>query len=257
MERGDDGQGTKVAAPEHDVVLASLRAFHEEHVRREKGLVLLAIQWVKLNPAGDQAPDAAHAVDDEAMWQEMADKGCPRVEDLTIPAFAQTAGLSEYQARKLIRQSVMLIYLLPRVWKRVRAGEVDVFRARLLADDCWDLTPAAVDYVDKLMSLSTARHTQNGRENVIEEARLRYMGREVAEEEERAQERRCFEVMFDRAEHGKVPVWGLLDLVDAVDLDQALTEGAAQLKEEGSQASLAVRRSWALGDLARNAGGQA
>src|SRR5690625_4395388 len=260
MTRKDDEELHLGVALRHDAVLDSLRAFHQEYVRREKGLVLLAIQWVKLNPGAveevaDRHSNAPIATDDpnELMWYELAAKGCPRMDDLAIPMFAQAAGLSEYQARKLIRQSVMLVYLLPRVCKRALAGDVEMWRARILADECWDLTPGAVDYVDRLMSLSNARHTQIGRQNVLKEAQLRYMADQVAKEEEAAKEQRCFEICFDQEEHGKVPVWGILDLADALELEQAITQGAKTLKEKGSDDPLHVRRAWAVGDVARNA----
>ncbi len=51
---------------------------------------------------------------------------------------------------------------------------------------------------------------------------------------------------------GTVRVEGELDLADALDVEDAITTGAASLKAAGSQDSLDVRRSIALGDLARH-----
>src|SRR5690625_4377695 len=130
----DSGSSVLVDASgvDQEVVLDSLRAFHVEEVRREQGMVLLAVQWVRLNPGpmpqylgaapvaggGDDAAAADSAgsaacedgsngllgvvldVEDE-VWVELAERGCPPVDDLTIPVFATAAGMSEFQARKL------------------------------------------------------------------------------------------------------------------------------------------------------------
>lgn len=244
---------------DQDSVLDSLRAFHVEQVRRDHGLILLAVQWARLNP-GVSAADAAGSAGvieelidpEEMLWEELANKGCPHMEDLAIPAFADAAGVSAYQARKLIREALMLVFLLPRVWKATSAGQLETFRARLLAQECWQLTPAAVAYVDELMSASTARHTPGGRDGVIAEARLRYMPAVVAAEEEAAKEERCFGTSTEfTGSTGVANVWGTLDLTDALDLESAVSAGADKLKHLGSHAPLGVRRSWALGDLAR------
>ena len=52
---------------------------------------------------------------------------------------------------------------------------------------------------------------------------------------------------------GTVHLQGELDLADALDLDAALSDGAARLAELGWQDSLDVRRAHALGELARGA----
>src|SRR5690625_4782605 len=194
---GETG-GSQVLVDEgvgQDVVLESLRAFHQEHLRREQGLVLLAVQWARLNPGvqrtlPDGSPNTCRgAVDPEDLiWEDLAARGCPQMEDLAIPAFAVAAGISEFQARKLVRESLMLVFLLPRVWKAASTGQVGVWRARALAGECWDLTPEAVDYVDRLMALSTARHTQAGRAGVIAEAKQRFMPEQAQEERQIAQE---------------------------------------------------------------------
>lgn len=130
-------QGLIDSVVDHDLVLESLAAFRTAHLRREVGLVLLAVHWAKLNPGEDiDAPEgsalasAAFLCDEQALWLEIGARGCPVVDDLTIPLFAASAGLSEFQARKLIRESLLLVHLLPRVWARAQAGQVDVWRVR-------------------------------------------------------------------------------------------------------------------------------
>src|SRR5699024_12612019 len=110
------------------VVLGSLRAFGREFVRREQAMVLLAVQWARLNPGMERSGVGAGAdsVDgEELLWEEIAAKGCPLVEDLAVPVFADAAGLSEYQGRKLIREALLLVFLLPRLWKDRQSTRLD------------------------------------------------------------------------------------------------------------------------------------
>lgn len=239
-------------------MLESLRAFRAEEIRREQGMVLLAIEWARLNPEelltdDDGEPEGPLPLGPlDELWYELAELGCPYFNDLTIPAFADAAGVTEFQASKLMYESIMLVFLLPRVWERVSQGQLEVWLARKLAEACWGLTPEAVAYIDRNMSLATARHTEGGREGVIAEAKLRYMPEQAQEEEEAAKEERGVGISWE--EHGKTgvaSVWGTLDVPDALDLEAAIAAGADALKDLGSDAPLPVRRSWALGDLAR------
>src|SRR5690625_593660 len=249
--------GARAAAGEEEV-LGALRSFREEELRRETALVALAVHWARLNP-GEMVDPAdrlgrATLTPMEEMWEELAHHGCPHVEDLSIPAFAEAAGMTEFRAGSLIREALLLVFLLPRVWERAAAGQIEVWRARKLASECWGLRPAALAYIDRNMSLATARHTEHGRAGIIQEARIRYMPEEVAEEEAQAGEYRG--VAFDWQEHGRAGVvefGGAPDLNDARDLGAAVSAGAEAVRALGADAPLQVRRSWALGDLARAA----
>lgn len=251
-----------VVTPEE--VLDGLSGARDQLRLLEQGMVVLAAEWAKLNP-GPGVPEALKGYDvgpapsrfdeGESMWVRLAAMGCLHVDDMAVPEFAVAAGLPELSARKLLRESLMLIHLLPKVWARVLSGGVDVWRARALAGDCWGLPPEVVAFVDAQMSDVTARITQTSRKRILAEARRQFMAEEVETEEEAAKAQRCAEVATHLADHGIVPVGAQLDLVDALALDAALTVGAEALKELGSDAPLDVRRSWALGDLARSATG--
>lgn len=246
------------AAADEDAVLDSLRDFRAEELRREKAMVLLAVQWARLKPGealdpGDTFGRLSQSGMEE-MWEALAAHGCPHVDDLAVPAFAAAAGMTEFQAGNLIRESLLLVFLLPRVWGRAAAGQLEVWRARKLASECWGLSPEALAYIDRNMSLATARHTEGGRAGIIEEAKIRYLPEVVEREEELAKERRCVEFNWEEDPRtGTVHFGGALELTDARDLEAAVAAGAEAIKNLGSEAPLSVRRSWALGDLARAA----
>lgn len=233
-----------------DAVLDSLRALRAEEIRREQAMVLLAVEWVRTNPCDPK--DVRFF--ESAAWEELAALGCPMIDELSLPTFAEASGMTENRARRLVGESVMLVYLLPKVWERVRCGQLEVWRARKLAEACRDLSPEAIAYIDRNMSLSTARHTERGREGLIAEAMARFMPEEVAEQEAQAQDQRGIDLDWEElGSTGTVSVVGALDLPDALDLEAAISAGAQALKELGSDAPLDLRRSWALGDLARSA----
>src|SRR5690625_4079415 len=262
-------------------VLAGLEGARDQLRLLEQGMVVLAVEWVKHHPGeasaqmdvaamsrsdsgadGGPARGAARAhralsrfEDGQRGWDVLAAMGCLHFDDFQLPEFAIAAGLTEYSARKLLRESLMLVHLLPRVWSRVLEGGLDVWRARALASDCWDLPPEAIEFIDAQMSDVTARVTKTSRERIVAEAHRRFEEAEESAAEERAMAERCVEVDVHRQQHGVVPLFGELDLPDALALDAALAAGAQALKDMGSDAPLNVRRSWALGDLARSASG--
>src|SRR5690625_2184661 len=262
-------------------VLAGLEGARDQLRLLEQGMVVLAVEWVKHHPGeasaqmdvaamsrsdsgadGGPARGAARAhralsrfEDGQRGWDVLAAMGCLHFDDFQLPEFAIAAGLTEYSARKLLRESLMLVHLLPRVWARVLEGGLDVWRARALAGDCWDLPPEAIEFIDAQMSDVTARVTKTSRERIVAEARRRFEEAEESAAEERAMAERCVEVDVHRQQHGVVPLFGELDLPDTLALDAALAAGAQTLKDMGSDAPLNVRRSWALGDLARSASG--
>ncbi|HLR57183.1 MAG TPA: HNH endonuclease signature motif containing protein [Beutenbergiaceae bacterium] len=238
-------------------VLDGVAGVREQLRLLDRGLVVLAVEWAKHHPTDPYPPDhpGFEGMEDQWVFDQLSAKGCLAFDDDSITEFAIAAGLTEHTARKLVRESLMLVHLLPRVWSRVLAGGLDVWRARLLAGDCFDLTPAAVDFIDRHMSERTARITQTSRDRIVAEARKRFMAEAEETEDDQAKSMRAVEVYTNEHHRGIVPVLGHMDLPDALALDAALTAGAQALKDAGSDAPLGTRRAWALGDLARSATG--
>src|SRR3954447_3632152 len=89
-------------------------------------------------------------------------------------------------------------------------------------------------------------------QRLVEEAIARYMPEYAAEQRDRAAEQRYFSIDHDQVSFaGTTRVHGELDLADALDLEDAVRAGAEQLKALGNEESLDVRRSLAVGMLAR------
>lgn len=241
-------------------VLDGLEGVRDQQRVIDRGLVVLAVEWAKHHPSRSSTlpalPPERSPYDFQAEFDELALRGCLSFDDDAVTEFGVAAGLTTRTARRLIRESIMLVHFLPRVWARVLAGGLDVWRARNLAGDCFGLTPAAIEFIDAQMSASTARVTPTARESLIARARAQYMPEEEQSLEDEAKAARCVRVHGHQPLHGVVAVDAVLDLPDALALDAALSVGAQALADAGSDAPLEVRRSWALGDLARSASGQ-
>lgn len=241
-------------------VLDGLAGVRDQSRLLDQGLVILAVEWAKHHPrtsAGLPMLRASYGpYDHQAVFDEIAAQGAASFDDDAVAEFAIAAGLTAYSARKLIRESIMLVHFLPRVWARVLAGGLDVWRARNLAGDCFGLTPRAIEFVDAQMSERTARITKTLRESVIGLARRKFMPEVEESHDAEARAARSVDIPTHVAQRGVVELRACLDLPDALALDAALTAGAQALADAGSDAPMGTRRAWALGDLARAATGQ-
>ncbi len=90
-------------------------------------------------------------------------------------------------------------------------------------------------------------------ERLVEEAMVRYDPETAEAERREAAESRRFDVHKDRVGFdGTVPIDGVVDLADALDLDAAVSKKAKQLADLGDTDSLDARRAKAVGELARH-----
>ena len=92
-----------------------------------------------------------------------------------------------------------------------------------------------------------------GVDRLVEEAIVRFMPAEARRRREAAADARHVHVHTGQVSfEGTVWVEAEVDLADALDLDTALSAGAARLADLGSTAALDVRRSETLGEMARH-----
>ena len=234
-------------------VLAFARSCQVEADRAQANQFIAAAVWAEQHP-----PESIH---DAATWltggyetpMVLAGPGAPLVAEFCIAEFALAIGRSTDSGRALVAHAVEVKYRLPRTWARIVSGDLQVWRARRIAELTLRLTAEAAAFVDAQVAPFAHRIGIAALERLVEEAIARFMPETAAESAEAAAERRRFDidtrhVSFD----GTVLVEGELDLADALDLEDAVTRGAASLKAGGSEQGLDVRRSQALGELARH-----
>ncbi|MCW2867308.1 MAG: endonuclease [Marmoricola sp.] len=253
-------EAVRVEVPDLDDpgdVLSYARNRRDARDHADAELFVAAAVWAEQHPA--------ESIDDAA-WMTptylerplaIAGEDAPLVAEFAIPEFAAALGLSTDSGRNLIGKALEVKYRLPRLWRRVMAGEVPVWRARHIADQTMNLSREAAAHVDAQVSGFAHKIGYAAVERLVAEAVARFMPDQARADAEKAADAR--HVTFhhtkptpDSAVGGMTFLHAQLDAADARDLDNALTHEAAVLKAAGCDKSLDVRRSMAAGELGRH-----
>jgi hypothetical protein len=199
-----------------------------------------------------------HATDDEAEASfgdhgiPLAGDGAPWVSQFAVMELGTALGGSTDSAKRYVGAVLEVRYRLPRVWERVVAGDLPFWKARFIAERTMCLPEQGALFVDQQVAFVAHKIGFAELQRQIDAAQLRF-DPEAAEKARRQDaDRRCFDIHKDAVSPaGTVPVSGTLDLPDALDLDAAVSQRAAELRDLGCEESLDVRRAKAVGDLAR------
>ena len=170
-------------------------------------------------------------------------------------------GISSTSAKKLIGHALELRHRLPRMWSHVQSGQVPAWRARSVAETTIHSTPAltreAAAFVDSQVAAVAGRIGPAQLDRLVAETIKRF---DLAAPDPAADPEDGYlhvdprhATLHDDDVHfaGTMRFEAELDIADALDLDRSLAQHAAEQKALGSTESLDVRRSKALGDLAR------
>ncbi|MEI2713348.1 MAG: HNH endonuclease signature motif containing protein [Nocardioides sp.] len=220
-----------------------------------------AVAWADAHPPEHPAYAATFAAPGLDGGESLAGDGCPLVAEHAVAEFGTEMGISTTSAKKLIGHALELRHRLPRLWALVHAGRVASWRARLVAEEtihaCPSLPPEAAAWVDAQVAAVVGKVGPAQVERLVAEAIKRF---ELAAPDPASDPVDGWEHVDPRhatlhrdALHfaGTLRFEAELDLAEALDLDDALSAGAEALKALGFEGSLDVRRSMALGDLAR------
>jgi hypothetical protein len=178
---------------------------------------------------------------------EIAGEGAPTVDEGAIAEFALAIGMSTDSGRVYLGDAVELCHRLPRLWRRVTAGEVPVWKARRVAASTRSLPMEGAGHVDRHLAPVLHRCSFAQIERTVEQARAEW---DPAETERRrlveAEQRHCDVHLKSMTSEGLVPISGMLDVADAVALEDRIAAKAAILDPE---LPLDVRRAMAVGLL--------
>jgi hypothetical protein len=175
------------------------------------------------------------------------------ISDFAILRLAAILGRTPDSARHYVGCIVELAHRLPQLWAKVQEGRVPVWKALRVADPTRSLNPQAVAYVDRHLAPFAAGCSWAQIDRLIDEALTRDQPDEAEERRRRAADTRRFDIHLDSAgTEGTVAVDGTLDIADALDLEQAVADKARELAALGCDATRDVRRSMALGEIARD-----
>ena len=192
---------------------------------------------------------------------DLAGPGAPEVSEFAVIELAAALGRSTDSGRLLVGDAIEAKHRLPRVWARLEAGQVEVWKVRRLAQHTRPLAVDVVGFVDAHLAhvVHTAGPLTIAR--LVEEAIARFDPEACEVTEADQQDHRRFHLDLDArgasvAERGTVTVEGSLDRADAEELAAAVAHLAEQLRQVQEHAggpvdTLDVRRAKALGYLAR------
>lgn len=231
-------------------VLEGVRTTRAVRDAAEIDLLLSALEWAHLHPApADEAASFRVAGMGSLL---IAGPGAPEIAENAVPEFALALGVATETGQALLGHALELHHRLPRLMARVVAGDLPVWRARRIAASTLLLTPEAADHVDRHLAPFADRLGPTAVDRLVEDAIARFMPEAAASRSRQAADGRHLTIEHHQVSlEGTSHVHGVLDLADALDLDSALSAGAARLANLGCEESLDVRRSLAAGDLAR------
>ena len=140
-----------------------------------------------------------------------------------------------------------LAYRLPRVWARVLAGEVAVWKARRIAQATASLPPEGAAAVDRALYFVAARCSYAEIDRQVEKARKEHDPVETERRRAEAAEKRHVQVHLGAMTYdGLVPITAMAHVPDAVAFEDYLATRSAELDPA---IPLQVRRSMVLGML--------
>jgi hypothetical protein len=230
-------------------VLAAARAETRVAQQAEARRFALAAEWALLHPVDS----ILHVATVEGTEEELriAGPGAPPVAEFCVAEFALAVGMSTAAGQRYLGDAVETRYRLPRLWGRVVAGQVPVWKARRIAQATLTLPPEGATYVDVHLAPVAERCTFAALDRAVEEARARFDPDEVEARRAEAAEGRHFDIALHHASvEGLVHVQGTLDLADALALDAAIAARAHALLTAHPDLPLDVRRAMAAGTLA-------
>jgi hypothetical protein len=227
-------------------VLAAVREARAAADREEVRILHLALDWAVMHE-----PDPSCPIGFES-GVLIAGEGTPEVGEFCAHELAVALHISTDAGSSLIAEALELAHRLPRVWARTKAGDLPPWRARRIADHTICLPPEGAEYVDRHVAPFAYRVGIAQLDRLVEEALVRFDPEKAEARRLAAADNRHVTVYADMVDFdGTVHVDADLELADALDLDTALSNGAARLAELGCTDSLDVRRAHALGELAR------
>ncbi|KAB2810822.1 hypothetical protein F9L07_02430 [Pimelobacter simplex] len=233
-------------------LLADLRAEvrgREKSVVREWGRI---VEWAAGNTITGVGAEGAATIRDGFIdtGLPIAGEGAPLVSEFALMELVAVLGRSPDGGRVYVGRVLECAWRLPQVYASVVAGRLAPWRAERIAEATRPLCRDAAAFVDRQLFNATGVGWAQ-LERLIAEAVIRFDPERYEAERAAAADHRYVEVGAPD-DNGLVSIDGVLDAADGRDLDDAITRRATLLGRLGNQASLDVRRSQALGDLARH-----
>ena len=132
-----------------DQLAARLVANEADLRQRECEVLVLAAGWADLYDLDPDAEGYEPLIERAARY---GGDGCPDVSEYAVHELGALRGTSTGTAEQLIADALDLRHRHPRLWNRVRAGDVRAWQAVHVARSCHHLTQQAAGLVDLAVS---------------------------------------------------------------------------------------------------------
>jgi hypothetical protein len=234
-----------------DPLLESVRAHRETEAREQVATYTAVLDWALAHVA--DAVEAAALLDSmEEPALHLAGPGAPVVGEYAALDLALSLGGSSDSGLAYLGKALELRHRLPRLHARVIGLEVSLWKAFRVAEQTISLPQAGAAHVDRMVAPFLHSCSWAQVERTVDAARASYDPEEAERRRLAAADNRHASVFLDESTvTGTVEMTACLDVADAIDLEAALRDGAQALADLGSTEVLDVRRSQALGEMAR------
>ncbi|GAA5144092.1 hypothetical protein GCM10023340_11070 [Nocardioides marinquilinus] len=234
-----------------DPLLDAVESVVAEQVRVDVAKLRAVLAWAADHTTTD-ADYIADALAEPGL--EVAGPGAPVVLEWAALDLAAVMGVSTDSGLRYLGHALELRHRLPCLYGRVLAMEVPVWRAFRVAEHTVILSKVGAAFVDQALATFAHDLSLAQIERTTAAAIARFDPAEAERRRVEAAERRGVDIRLDGLDvpiNGTVEIAATLDVADAIDLEAAVQAGAQQLADLGSTETLDVRRSQALGEMAR------
>ncbi|GAA5141095.1 hypothetical protein GCM10023340_02250 [Nocardioides marinquilinus] len=234
-----------------DPLLDAVESVVAEQARIDVAKLRAVLAWAAAHTTTD-ADYISDALAEPGL--EVAGPGAPVVHEWAALDLAAVMGVSTDSGLRYLGHALELRHRLPRLFTRVDAGEVPVWRAFRVAEHTVILSKVGAAFVDQALAPFAHDLSLAQIERTTTAAIARFDPAEAERRRVEAAERRGVDIRLNGPDvpiNGTVEIAATLDAADAIDLEAALKAGAQQLADLGSTETLDVRRSQALGEMAR------
>jgi len=241
-----------VAVTRSQKLLASIQQRRTVITDQEIAIVREIAEWAGEHVVADEADASTLTERGLDTGLPLAGPGAPLISDFAVMELSALLGRSLDSGRNYVGQVVELANRLPRLWTRVLDGQVPVWKALRVTDSTRLLPADAAGFVDRHLAPFAHGCTWAQIDRLVEEALVRFDPAAAEERRRESHEHRHVDTGLDQVGYdGTAHISGVLDIADALDLEQALARRAKLYGQLGDDDSLDVRRAKALGEIAR------
>ena len=234
------------------VLLDIADALARRVLEAEAQLIVVAAQWAVVNGPDTVDPERAKLPGRQTA-RRYGGTGTPEVASFAPAELGARIGRSTWAGEQLVADALDLVHRLPRLWRRVRAGEVRASYARHVARRTRDLDPVQAGYVDERVVESADGRILWSRFTDLVEAAVIAADPAAAEAAEKGAREEQFARRTRSTEHGIAGFYLRTDAAGIARLDATVAYLAEALAALGGSEPLDTRRAMAMVILANPA----